>query len=244
MKLNKRAFLVSLIMTGAGILVALLATTILRNQIIIRFGIRTLRCVQTYGIGTAIGGAVMAVPTIILTIRSRKQQSQQQRQEQAHRNEQAQIRTKYAEDSTNPDLTRKRLLQAQSEMPVFKELFGRCLAQMDRMDALQLKQSRLITDNEADYLGETENVLNKVEGRICQNFRNIINLCIIADSIDQLDTSKVERILNGNEEKLTAAKSLLQASVEWVNQYNADNNSDRSEVEKWISVIRDYLKEE
>lgn len=244
MKLSKGAFLVSLIMTGAGILVALLATTILRDQIVIRFGVRALRSVQTYGIGAAIGGTVMAGPTIILTIRDRKRQSRQQRQEQAHRNEQAQIRAKYAEDSTNPDLTRQRLLQAQSEMPVFAELFKRCLAQMDRMDALQLKQSRLISDNEADYLGETENVLNKVEGRICQNFRSIINLCIVADGIDQLDTDKVEKILNGNEEKLVAAKSLLQASVEWVNQYNADNNNDRSEVEKWISVIRDYLKEE
>lgn len=244
MKLNKGAFLASLIMTGGGILVALLATTILRDQIVIRFGVRTLRSVQAYGIGAALGGATMAGLAMIPNIRNRKRQSQQQRQEQVHRNKQVQIRTKYAEDSSNPDLTRQRLLQAQNEMPAFAELFARCLVQMDRMDALQLKQSRLISDNEASYLGETENVLNKVEGRICQNFRNIINLCIVADGIDQLDTDKVEKILNGNEEKLVAAKSLLQASVEWVNQYNADNNNDRSEVEKWISVIRDYLKEE
>lgn len=240
----KKAIMPGLIFAVIGLIIVVLATTVLQSPIIIRFGVRAFKFIEAFGTGVIIGGLGLAVICSIPVALRWITQKHQQYQERTQLNQQTQIRTKYAEDSTNPDLTRKRLLQAQGEMPEFQGLFGQCLEQMDRMDALQLKQNRLISDNDASYLNETENVLNKVEGRICQNFRNIINLCIVAGTMDQLNTTKVRKILEGNEEKLQAAKSLLEASVEWVNKYNADNDNDRSEVERWISVIHNYLKEE
>lgn len=244
MKTRKGNILFGLTITCIGSLTLFLTDNVMQDQIVIRFGVRAFSLIRSISKGTTIGGIILTALLSIPIIYNWKRQRQQQRQEQTHRKNQVQIRTKYAEDSTNPDLTRKRLLQAQAEMPMFKDLFDRCLKQLDRMDALQLKQNRLILDNDASYLNETENVLNKVEGRICQNFRNIINLCTIADNAEQLDVAKVEKVLDGNEEKLKAARSLLKASAEWVNKYNADNDSDRSEVQKWILVINNYLKEE
>jgi len=175
---------------------------------------------------------------------ARKHRQQIHEQELAQKRQQSKILADYAEDSTNPDFTRKRLQQLWKEIPETEELVERCLEQMDRMDRLQAKQEFLIESNSASYLKDTVSVLDNVERRICRNFQSIINLCIATDDIRNLGMEEIENSLHDNEKKLENTTELLKASAKRINQYNADGSENAwDEVESWIAVIRESLKE-
>lgn len=227
-----------------GILVSILCSTTLKDWVIISFGVRQLGVIQLITRLVAVGGGILIGWNGLAFMRIWMAEKQAETQEQAEQQERSRVLQDYVEDNTNPDFTRRRLEQLQLEMPQFEDLVEKCLDQMDRMDRLQAKQQLLIEANDARYLKDTVAVLDKVERRICQNFRVVINLCITADD-EPLDMKQINRSLEDNEMKLGDTKELLKASVDWINQYNADGNiTDRSEVENWITVIRNSLKEE
>lgn len=249
MQEDKKKTQVWLFLSGLGVIcistIALLVScTVLKNWIIISFGVRTLSTVyvgELIVLGLSFGFTIARSIPFIKISASRKREKERQLAQSKQR---SQVLTNYNEDSENPEFTRKRLHFLQNEMPGLDNLVERCLGQMDRMDGLQARQEVLIETNDALYLKDTVAVFDNVERRICRNFRNVINLCIAADSSDALDMGKIEQILSDNDKKLSDTKALLQASVEWINQYNADNTDDRSEVESWIAVIYASLKED
>lgn len=238
-------FPVGVITMIIGLVASLLVNTLWRDWIVISFGIRIFKVVRWFSFIIVAGEVIATIHFCILRLRTRILLQRTQEKEFERQQQRSKVLTDYAEDSTNPDFTRKRFQQLQSEIPELSALIDECLAQMDRMDKLQTKQQILIDTNEALYLRETVIVLDNVERRLCRNFRNIINLCVAAEDYTGLDQKKVQKNLDDNEKKLHDAKKLLKASVDWINQYNMDSeNSDRSEVENWIAVIRNSLKED
>lgn len=228
-----------------GIMLLILSRTVLKDQLIIRFGVRAIKHIYTFEFSFSVIIAIFTVWRAVRFWRLQSQNKRRQAQKHEQAKQQAKVVTDYAEDSSNPIFTRRRLQQIAQEMPDLEELIGQCLDQMDRMDKLQMKQEILIETNDARYLKDTVVVLENVESRICRNFRNVINLCIAAEDLKHLDMKKIQKSLDDNEKKLSDTQELLKASVDWINQYNTDSqNSDRSEVENWIAVIRDSLKED
>ncbi len=239
---SRRRFYLALVwfglaITSLGVLALCTSRTVLKDWFIIRFGIRTFNASLFVCLGAIIVGLILALSASLplFKLRLRKQKQQQQ--------ELAEQRT-YAEDSTNPELTRKRLQQLQQTMPEAAPLFAQCLQQMDHMDQLQGRLSTLIQSNDASYLKDTIDLLDKVEGRLCRTLRSIINLCVAAHDLDHLDHAKVRQYLADNQKKLSDSQTLLDVSVSWINQYNNDHDADRHEVETWIATIRESLKEE
>lgn len=235
---------VGAILAACGVLALALSSTVMKDWIIIGYGIRVLSKVRLVGICLVALGAMFMIICAIPLIKATRRQKQQLDQRRQSAQSRSQVLANYAHDSTNPDFTRKRLEQLQDEMPELEDLVMQCLEQLDTMDVLQEKQNALIEANDARYLKDTVSVLDNVERRICQNFRNVINLCIAADAIESLDTEKVNKYLRDNRKKLSNTKELLKASADWINQYNAGEDGDRSEVENWITVIRNSLREE
>lgn len=237
-------FLLGVAVTSIGSIAFLLSCTALKNWIIIGFGVRMLSTVYITELAVAVAGFGFTIIRSIPFLKARALKKREKEQQIAQKRQQSQVLTNYNENSENPDYTRKRLRFLQNEMSGLDDLVARCLQQMDSMDDLQARQGVLIEANDALYLKDTVAVFDKVERRICRNFRNIINLCIAADSSDALDMEKINKTLSDNDKKLSDTKALLKASVDWINQYNEDNKDDRSEVENWISVIRASLKED
>ncbi len=229
---NLKLFWISLVVAAVG-LVLMVVSAIFRSDLIIRYGIRNFDAAQKVLNGVMGLDMLMVLlngSVLIKAVRQRKRQ--------------AQILTDYAEDSQNPELTRKRLAQLAQEMPSMRPVVDECIKQMDTMDSLQFRQERLIKSNNAVYLNETLTALDGVERRICRNLRNVINLCEAAGGDHaMLSQSKVRRFLQDNQEKLANAQKLLEVSTDWVNQYDAEQNADRSQVESWIAVIQKSLEE-
>lgn len=227
-----------------GMIALLLSKTVLKDWIIICFGVRALKVICNAESALLGGGLSYAILQHAPVIRSLIAERRQRQEEKSRKQQQSQMMVDYMEDSDNPELTRKRLEQLRSEMPELTMLIEQCIQQMDKMDALQEKQSLLIATNDARYLRKTIEVFNNVEGRICRNFRNVINLCIAADGAADIDMKKVDRFLDDNEKKLEDTRRLLKASADWINQYEADEReNDCREVENWIAIIRESLKE-
>lgn len=235
---------ISVIMAICGLLIVVLSNTLLKDWIIIGYGVRALSKVQIAGSFLCILNLVFMIICNIPMLRAARKRQAQMEQKMRSAEDRSQVLSNYAKDSTNPDFTRKRLEQLREEVPELDDLVMQCLDQMDTMDLLQEKQNALIEANDARYLRDTMSVLDNVERRICRNFRNVINLCIAAESAESLDEKKVNKYLKDNRKKLSDTKELLKASADWINQYNAGEDSDRSEVENWIAVIRDSLREE
>lgn len=230
-------------MLGGG-LTWLIVGVLLKNWIIIGFGIQVFQILEGISQAICLGGAAFTGCTTVVSVarslplkKERAALLEQERQEQ-------QLLTDYANDSESPELTRKRLIKLSAESPELEDLVSDCLAQMDKMDRLQAKQEALISANDARYLADTVGVLDTVERRLCHNFRNVINICIAEDDPGDFDKKKVKKYLKDNDKKLSDTAELLRASADWINQYNEDNTGDRSEVENWVAVIRDSLSRE
>ena len=77
---------------------------------------------------------------------------------------------------------------------------------------------------------------------MCRNFRNIINCCILIEDTNQgaeeLDAEIVDASLADNEEELKAVSTLLKYSVSYINNYNRNGVSDRSELDAWLKIMK------
>lgn len=152
----------------------------------------------------------------------------------------------YAKDSLNPEKTRIRLEQLRRNNPNLSDLVDRCLTQMDRIDTYQARHKSLLDANEAIYLEDTIEVIDESERRMCQNFRNIINCCILIEdtdsSADELDQNIIEGSLADNEEELSAVATLLKYSVAYINNYNRNGVKDRSELDAWLKIMKSSME--
>ncbi|MBQ5440172.1 MAG: hypothetical protein IIT49_05260, partial [Clostridia bacterium] len=121
----------------------------------------------------------------------------------------------------------------------------KCIAQMDKMDSFQSRQQSLLDANEAVYLLDTIEVLRESEKRMCRNFRNIINCCILVEDsssdVSELDHDVINSSLNENEEELKSVSTLLKYSVTYINNYNRNGVKDRSELDAWLKVMKDSI---
>ncbi len=125
-----------------------------------------------------------------------------------------------------------------------------CRARLDAIKQLKIRQDQLLKVNHAQYLQDTLPVLDKIELRICQYIRKIYNRCLAIDN----DTENIRNdpVLSEYQkairEQVASAKRLIAASADLINQHDAKGDADDhdalSEVERWIEVINESLKEE
>lgn len=155
--------------------------------------------------------------------------------------------TEYAKDSLNPAKTRIRLEQLRGNNPNLSDLVETCLSQMDRIDTYQARHKSLLDANEAIYLEDTIEVIDDSERRMCRNFRNIINCCILIEdtdsTADELDWDIINASLADNNEELSTVSTLLKYSVAYINNYNRNGVRDRSELDAWLKVMRSSMED-
>lgn len=233
-KFPKRFNPLGLIVVVLGLLATLLSSTLLKDWIIIGFGVRTFNLIKTISIGIIILGIIITVLTLIPVITAALRQNREQQQ-------QAQTTIEPTEDIYDPKTIRQHLLQLKVEFPALAKLIDRFIAQMDHMDAIQARQNRLIQENSASYLSKTEEVLNNVERRLCRNIRKFINLCI---GTGGCPTEKVNQIYDSNETILAQASSLTVVSTDYINKYTTSQYDYHGDIDQWIQTIQESLKED
>lgn len=246
MKKSKNPFVRTLILNvviAAGSLILLILTkTILRNWLIIHLGVRKADGLQTSIIAFFCIIAIFILIDLALIYRGALKRYRVEAQERDASKEREKVITDYAKDDKNPLKVRKRLEQLEQEYPQIENLIQRCLGQMDSMDRLQEKQEELIGQNEALYLKQTVDVLERLECQLCENYRSIINLCIADALVSEAERAEIEQVLNENDQKLGYARKMLRASARRINSYNAGNKSGDEEILSWIETLDKALE--
>ncbi len=224
-----------------GFMVFALSSWIMKDWLIIGYGIRAQLGIQRIGSSLLIIGGACICGSGFLRLRAMRQErktAELDAQEMLQREEA--VRRENSLDSMPIRLQMQRL---QNQIPWMSGIFDNCYRQLDYFASLREKQTALIASNSASYLEETDGVLNNVERKICKNFRNIMNLCIVADTPDDLSLPEINQYLADNAKRLDELQELVKASAQWINQYNNGTDGDYSEVENWIAVIRESLRE-
>ena len=216
------------------------------SSLIVSLGIRTVGALSVASYAALGLGAVAVIGGTIPAITDKIKLQNTNRMLQSTRQTDTKNMTEYAKDSLNPEKTRIRLEQLKRNNPSLTGVVDRCLAQMDRIDTYQERHKSLLDANEAIYLEDTIEVIDGSERRMCQNFRSIINCCILIEdtdgSADELDTDIIEASLSDNEEELSAVSTLLKYSVAYINNYNRNGVRDRSELDAWLKIMKKSME--
>lgn len=223
-----------------------LSSWIMKDWLIIGYGIRAqLGIRRITSLLLIIGGACICGSGFLRlrAMRRERKTAELQAQEMLQR-EEAEKEAIRRENSLDSMPIRLQMQRLQNQMPLLANLFDTCFRQLDRFSSLQKKQQALIASNDASYLEETVGVFDNVERRICKNFRNIMNLCIASgDTMGDPSMYDIDQYLDDNDQRLDEVYELVKASAEWINQYNNGTDNNYSEVENWIAVIRESLRE-
>ena len=244
MKKGKGLRILGIILTLLGI-IGIGAVSVANSAMIVALGIRTLGTLTTLSYITAgVGVLALAGGTVPVLVQSLKNKSDQKLLESSRRENIKQF-SEYAKDSLNPEKTRVRFEQLRRNNPALSGLIDRCLVQMDTIDSYQARHKSLLEANEAIYLEDTIEVIDNSEKRMCRNFRNIINCCILVEDTAQGEEALDHEIINAslaeNEDELRAVNTLLQYSVAYINNYNRNGVSDRSELDAWLKVMKNSM---
>lgn len=112
---------------------------------------------------------------------------------------------------------------------IMNNTFEKLLKQFDEMDSHQLRLHKLLENNGATALGDTEDILNNVEQNICKRVRNLINIVSIYDVNGEhlnsvLDESN--KCYKENKSLLKSAQEFMLAVANYLNTQNSDVNMD------------------
>lgn len=106
-------------------------------------------------------------------------------------------------------------------------LMSDIIRQMDDMNGYQAKLSRLLTNNGADYLDDTNGVLESVEQSILRKVRKVLNCFVVYESTSVEDVEKMRSLLeetrDSNEAQLNNVKDFLLAITDFLNKQGDDN---------------------
>lgn len=229
-------FVIGVVIACIGAVVQLVINNFLRDWIIIGFGVRIFNTVKNLGVIIAIIGCIV---TIVFAIPIFRYCFQQRRQQKT----QTKYLTELGNDNGDPRVALARLIQLVQNIPGSRQIAERCRQQMEQMDNIQERQHLLLTTNDAIYLNDTVEVLDRVERYICQNCIKVVNLCIAAGTPERFNQAAIDQLLADNAAQLKNANQLLQVSAVWINQYDAKQES-RGDLERWIATIQQSLKED
>ena len=211
---------------------------------IVAIGIHGVSAISTVS-GIVLGtGAAAAMGGTIPAVVSKIKAKNNTKLLESEREHEMQNFSEYAKDSLNPEKTRIRLEQLRKNNALLNDVVDKCLEQMDKMDNYQSRQKSLIAANEAIYLNDTIDVIDESERRMCRNFRNIINCCILVENssgIDELDTDTINLSMTENEDELKEVATLLKYFVGYINNYNRNGVKDRSELDAWLKVMKSSI---
>lgn len=230
---------------SAGGLVGLAVGLSAPPALIVAIGIKGVSSIAALsGIVAATGAVSLAGGTAAAVVSSVKKQNSTKLLESELESERKSF-SDYAKDSLNPEKTRVRFEQLRKNNPSLGDIIDKCIIQMDKMDSFQSRQQSLLDANEAVYLLDTVEVIRESERRMCRNFRNIINCCILVEDstsdVSELDYDVIDSSLNDNEEELKSVSTLLKYSVTYINNYNRNGVKDRSELDAWLKVMKESI---
>ncbi len=215
------------------------------SAMIIALGIHMVSFLTaTAGVAIGIGGILFGLG-YVPQIKLRLEQGRARKLLQAKNDSDKEDIAEYEADALNPEKVGARLYQLRSRNENLREITRVCLEQKAEIDRYQEQLKRLIEANDALYLKDVPTVLDNVEERMCANFRDIINCCLLVEyngqPLNEYGEQVAYQAIQANAEELEAANELLNKSVSYINEYNRKGVRDRSDLDAWIKIMEQNI---
>lgn len=229
--------------------IGFVALLLLRDNIIVYLGIGAFKTIRALLLGimavTGVGGIVSGIRLtgkMHAQIASDKEQQRKLEDQQRMEAPKLSVRDKL-ENSHLRDLLRKHM---QKGWDVLGDSIMRCMGQLEQMDDYQERLSRLLKNNGAEMLYDTEDVLDRVEQYICRNVRKVLNYMDVSDPKLPGDVSMLKEKLadcfESNQEQLRQTQEFLFALTDFLNQ-QGDSENDASMLEVYKRTLLESIKE-
>lgn len=128
---------------------------------------------------------------------------------------------------------------ASSDWTVLADPVTNIIRQLEAMDEHQNRLSRLLINNGAEALKDTQEILDKVEQYLCRNARKCLNYLEVTDHTNERDVAfireKLEICCKDNQEKLSQIEDFLKTIVEFLNKQGEDESAASIEL---LSIYR------
>ena len=192
---------------------------------------------------------ILAVLSLILMVASRRRTAGKENYAEEQRTEKipqtADLSVRSGLDAEKiQELLQEKL---EGEWGIYKNEIGSCLDQMKTMDRYQNKLNRLLKENGADTLNDTEEILERVEQYLCKNVRKVLNYMNVADTNDVSDQEMIQNKLKNCEEansvQLDQTQQFLFALTEFLNR-QGDEDTGTDMLEMYRQTILDSLNPE
>lgn len=219
----------------------------LKNWLILHMGgVKVYKRIPIAALFLATVGLILILTVVVPAFKTWRRERQSFKESQDLARQRSMIVTNYADDSDNPVLAQKRLRQLQHEKPQFADIIANCINQLKTMDYIQDKQLLLIKSNgtHSRHLKDVPEILNRLESRMCREFRGVVNLCEVYDDVKALDKQQVHDILDKNAKILDVAQELLDASLKSINnRINGIDDDSEATAEDLIALLINYSEE-
>lgn len=241
--------------TAAVLLLVHLAIRLMGDALIVQLGIRAYRGTLTVSGGLALGGAAAFLAAAVLHIRrvqagKRVTEAEESRQaalaaraEELRRQKESPLSVSGRMD---PAELQNRMRQAAEIAPSGIAPGIRKIAdEMAQMDRLQEKLNRLLKNNGADALGNTEDILDQVEQYLCRNVRKVLNYLDVLDWTEDraILSEKLENCRRDNAVQLEKAQELIVALTEFLNS-QGDSGDTAETLEMYKQTILKSIRPE
>ncbi len=246
--MQKRYNLIPMIVTlisSIGVVIVIVS----KDNIIMYHGIQMLRTLKMLTGGLCIGSWLTTGTYSTLYMLGKRKQAYLEAQDLQIIDEQKQIEAeKQARLSVNKDIDPqdlRRELQDQKSYSwaVFSSAIDELIAQFDKMDSYQQRFHKLLIDNGANTLGDTEDVITQVEQYMCRNVRSVVNFMMVADTDATGKTEMEEKLtkcIGENKGLLEQTRDFIYAMTEFLNDQGgkADTRLLESYKDTLINTIR------
>ena len=116
-----------------------------------------------------------------------------------------------------------------------------CIEQMEQMNSYQARLEKLLADNGAGRLRDTEDILNQVEQYICQNVRGVLNFMAVADDEESnLVNERLVKCHADNGALLKQTKDFIYAMADFLN--NQGDKTDTSLLECYKNTLQQTMR--
>ena len=194
-----------------------------KDNFIMYYGIRSYRTISSLLIGCSSVGMVGTLSIGAVTmVKNRQRLNEIVINQQALEEKQRALEEKSAglsiKREIDPDYIVKCLKEQKAVWNGLGSDLDECIGQFDQMNEYQARFSKLLKDNEAKTLSDTEDVLEQVEQYMCKNARNVINFMNVADDDafeqikERLNTCRQE-----NQNLLNQTRDFIYAMADFLN---------------------------
>lgn len=223
-KKHKFSFLYIIIAVCSAIICVILL--LLRDPFVIQFGIRTYEQVRIFFILETLVFTIMSVYIYVCSAITKNKDRKVNERKTAPKETGAILSVSKELD---PNKLYTILTEYASHSNMASEELLQCAMQLKTMDIYQEKLAKLLQNNGATSLDDTQEVLDKVEQYLCKAVRKVINYIDVSDQNSEEDSAMILNKLNecfaDCQAQLEKVKEFLLVLAEFLNKQGSDDTT-------------------